>query len=125
MPDLQLHTWWQPVTVEMTHAELHTGVEHANGLSFPDEESTQKVLHIRYCLPKSRTPREITWEVEEKTDQKTKILELFLNFILGTVPYFTSLNDCFGFLLLSVSGKRRVNFRFKTKTGGKNLKWMT
>lgn len=90
----------------------------------PEKENRQKLLHVRYCLPKSRTPREISWEIKKKkkqTDKKTKSLELFLNFILGVVPFFFFffLTDCFGILLLPVSGERRVNFRFKT-TGKKS-----
>lgn len=92
-----------------------------NGLSFPDE-NMQKLLHIRYCLPKIGTPREITCEVEEKIDQKTKILELFLNFILAAVPYFTfvfwmiALVFCF-FLCL---GKEELILDSKQKLGEKS-----
>lgn len=72
--------------IEMTQEELHIWFEH---VLMGSGSQMKKLLHIRYCLPTTGTPREITWEVEEKTDQKTKMLELILNFILAAVPYFT------------------------------------
>lgn len=116
IPNSQLCTWWQDITEEITQTKRSRGLEsgdadfgfqHVGGLSFLGEEHTEVTAY------------QISFAKQETTEgnKLNKLLEGSTLFCFS----FLRVNYCLGFLILSVSGKRRVNFRLKTKINWKKV----